>query len=87
MVAIAVLLSCSRAGGNPGRASGSEKRIQELIKQLDGRARARATKELARIGERSGCYASMQGDFCNRRLVSNLAQIVEKPIGPSQRCQ
>ena len=87
MVAIAVLLSCSRVGGNPGRASGSEKRTQELIKQLDGRARTRATRELVRIGERSGCYGSMQGDFCNRRSVSNLARIVEKPIGPNQGFQ
>jgi len=87
MVAIAVLLSCSRVGGNPGKASGSEKRIQELIKQLDGRARVRATRELTRIGERSGCYGSMEGDFCNRRSVSNLARIVEKPIGPNQRSQ
>jgi len=51
VVAIVVLLSCSGFGANPGEASGSEKRIQELIKQLDSRAWDRAAKELARIGD------------------------------------
>jgi len=51
IIAIVVLLSCSGLGANPGEASSSEKRIQELIKQLDSRAWDRATKELVRIGE------------------------------------
>ena len=51
VVAIVVLLSCSGFGSNPGEASGSEKRIQELIKQLDSRAWDQAAKELVRIGE------------------------------------
>jgi len=51
VVTIVVLLSCSGFCANPGEASGSEKRIQELIKQLDSRAWDRATKELVRIGD------------------------------------
>jgi HEAT repeat protein len=51
IVAIVVLLSCSGFGANPGEASDSEKRIQELIKQLDSRAWDRAAKELERIGD------------------------------------
>ena len=51
VVAIVVLFSCSGLGVNPGEASVSEKRIQELIKQLDGRTWDRAVKELVRIGE------------------------------------
>lgn len=51
VVAIVVLLSCSGFGANPGEASGSEKRIQELIKQLDSRTWDRAAKELVRIGD------------------------------------
>lgn len=51
VVTIVVLLSCSGFGANPGEASGSEKRIQELIKQLDSRAWDRAAKELVRIGD------------------------------------
>jgi len=50
-VAIVVWLNCSGLGANPGGASGSEKRIQELIQQLDGRTWDRAAKELVRIGE------------------------------------
>ena len=51
VVVIVALLSCSGFGANPGEASGSEKRIQELIKQLDSRAWDRAAKELVQIGE------------------------------------
>jgi HEAT repeat protein len=51
IIAIVVLLSCSGFGANPGEASSSEKRIQELIKQLDARAWDRAAKELVRIGD------------------------------------
>jgi HEAT repeat protein len=51
VVAVVVLLSCSGFGANSGEASGSEKRIQELIKQLDSSAWVRATTELVRIGE------------------------------------
>ncbi len=51
VVAIVVLLSCSGFGANSGEASGSENRIQELIKQLDSRAWDRAAKELVRIGD------------------------------------
>ena len=50
-IAIVVLLSCSGFGANPGEASGFEKRIQELIKQLDSRAWDQAAKELVQIGE------------------------------------
>jgi len=38
VIAIVVLLSCSGSGANPGEALGSEKRIQELIKQLGNRS-------------------------------------------------
>jgi len=51
VVAIVVLLSCSVFGANPGEASVSEKRIQELIKQLDSRTWDQAAKELVGIGE------------------------------------
>jgi len=51
VVAIVVLLSCSGFGASPGEASGSEKRIQELIKQLDSRTWDRAAEELVRIGD------------------------------------
>ncbi|MHC4206752.1 MAG: HEAT repeat domain-containing protein, partial [Planctomycetota bacterium] len=51
VVAIVVLFSCNGFGANPGEASGSEKRIQELIKQLDSRTWDQAAKELVRIGE------------------------------------
>ena len=51
VVAMAVLLGCSGFGANPGEASGSERRIQELIKQLDSRTWDRAAKELVRIGD------------------------------------
>jgi len=51
VVAVVVLLSCSGFGANRSEASGSKKRIQELIKQLDSRSWDRAAKELVRIGE------------------------------------
>ena len=50
-ITIVVLLSCSCFGANPNEASMSEKRIQELIKQLDSRSWDQAAKELVRIGE------------------------------------
>jgi HEAT repeat protein len=49
--AIIVLLSCSGFGANLSETSESDKRIQELIKQLDSRTWERAAKELVRIGE------------------------------------
>lgn len=51
VVATVVLLSRSGFGANSGEASISEKRIQELIKQLDSRTWDQAAKELVRIGE------------------------------------
>jgi len=51
VVAIVVLFSSIGFGANPGEASGYEKRIGELIKQLDSRTWDQAAKELVRIGE------------------------------------
>jgi HEAT repeat protein len=50
-VAIVLLFNCGVFSANSDEASESEKRIQELIKQLDSRDWDQAVKELVRIGE------------------------------------
>jgi HEAT repeat protein len=51
IVAFVFVLSCSGPGANPSKASEYDKRIHQLIKQLDTRAWDQAAEDLVRIGE------------------------------------
>ena len=46
---IVILLTSGAFAAHPGEAFGSEKRVQEFIKQLDSRAWDEAVRELVRI--------------------------------------